>query len=76
MLPFQGGNQQPKTRCCEPDWKGWAKWIERAQGLTAEQAWLWLTEQIDRIAAERSVGGIEAGAILDRQLKRQRKAAA
>ena len=76
MLPPKGGYQKPTAQRRAPDWKGWAAWIERANGLTSEQAWNWLSAEIDRIAAERGVGITEAGAILDRELKRRRKVAA
>ena len=76
MLPPKGGFQKPTTQRREPDWKGWAAWIERANRLTSEQAWSWLSGEIDRIAAERGINVTEASVILDRELKRQRKKAA
>ena len=76
MLPPKGRYQKPTTQRREPDWKGWAAWIESANGLTSEQAWSWLSDEIDRIAGERDVGVTEAGAVLDRELKRRRKVAA
>ena len=76
MLPIQGGYQKPTTKQREPDWKGWAAWIERVDNLTSEQAWTWLLGEIDRIAAERGVDSTNAGAILDRELKKRRKVAA
>ncbi len=76
MLPIQGGYQKPTTKQREPDWKGWAAWYMSIYDLTKEQAWLRLSDEIDTVAAERGIGITEAGAILDRQLKKRRKLAA
>ncbi len=76
MLPLKGGNQQTTKHRSEPDWNGWAAWIGVSRGLTTEQAWKWLLEEIDRIAEEKNISSIEAGVILDRELKKRRKATA
>ncbi len=76
LLPIQGGNQQPKTGPCQTSLEGWAIWIARTHDLTVTCARLWISDQIDRIAAGRGVDKTEAGAIFDRELKRRRKAAA
>lgn len=76
MLPIQGGNQQPKNQRIEPDWKGWAVWLQTDQGMTKDAAWSWLMATLERIEIERRVDSTEAGVILDRELKRRRKAAA
>ena len=31
MLSFKGGSQQPTNHRTEPDWNGWAAWIERSE---------------------------------------------
>lgn len=76
MLPIRGGNQQTRNQRSEPDWKGWADWIGLSRGMTTEQAWNWLLEEITRIATEKDINSTEAGWLLDRQLKKRRKAAA
>ena len=76
MLPIQGGNQKPETRSRGPGWHGWAAWLQRDRGMTCQAAWQWLSDEQDRIAAERGVDLTAAGAILDRELKKRRKAAA
>ncbi len=76
LLPIQGGNQQPKTGPCQTGLEGWAIWIARTHDLTVTRARLWISDQIDRIAAGRGVDSTEAGVILDRELTRRRKAAA
>ena len=76
LLPLEGGNQQPDNRPHKPDWNGWAAWLQSDQGMTKERAWKWLMITIERIETERGVNGTEAGAILDRELKRRRKSAA
>ena len=76
LHPIQGDYQKSTTKQREPDWKGWAAWYMSIYDLTREQAWLRLSDEIDTIAAERGIGITEAGAILDRQLKKRRKLAA
>ncbi len=76
LLPLRGGYQKPTTKQREPDWKGWAAWIERVDNLTRERAWTWIAAEIDKIKAAHAIGDAEAGAILDRQLKKRRKLAA
>ena len=76
MLPIQGGNQKPETRSHVPDWNGWAAWLQRNRGMTCQVAWQWLSDEQDRIGAERGVDLTAAGAILDRELKNRRKAVA
>lgn len=73
---LDGLDQQPKTGPCQTGLEGWAIWIARTHGLTVTRARLWISDQIDRIAAGRGVDKTEAGAILDREFKRRRKAAA
>ncbi|MCH8996691.1 MAG: helix-turn-helix domain-containing protein [Proteobacteria bacterium] len=76
MLPIQGGNQPPRKQASAPDWNGWAGWLQTNQGMTKDAAWSWLMATLERIETERGVESTEAGAILDRELKRRRKAAA
>ncbi len=76
LPPIQGGYQKPTTKQREPDWKGWAAWLQTDQGMTKDAAWSWLMATLERIETERGVCSNEAGAILDRELKRRRKAAA
>jgi len=76
MLPIQGGNQPPRKQAGAPDWNGWAGWLQTNQGMTKDAAWSWLMATLERIETERGVDSTEAGAILDRELKRRRKAAA
>ncbi len=67
MLPLQGGNQTKRKQASAPDWNGWAGWLQTNQGMTKDAAWSWLMATFD---------GNEAEAILDRELKLRRKAAA
>jgi len=76
MLSIQGGNQKPATKPREPDWDGWAAWLQQYRGMTSRAAWQWLSDEQDRLVDERGIDLTEAGAILDRELKRQRKAVA
>ncbi len=76
MMPIQGGNHPLKKRASAPDWSGWAGWLQTDQGMTKAAAWAWLMATLKRIETERGVDSTEAGAILDRELKRRRKAAA
>ena len=76
MLPIQGGNQKPKNQQREPDWKGWADWLQTDQGMTKDTAWSWLMAKLERIETERGVDSTKAGVILDSELKRRRKVAA
>ena len=76
MLPIEGANQPQRNQPRAPDWNGWAAWLQRDQGMAKDAAWSWLMATLERIERERGVDSTEAGAILDRQLKRQRKAAA
>lgn len=76
LLPIKGGNQTPRKQAGAPDWNGWAAWMQTDQGMTKDAAWRWLMAALERIEAERGVDSAEAGAILDRELKRRRKAAA
>ena len=73
---LDGLDQQPKTGPCRTGLEGWAIWIARTHDLTVTCARLWISDQIDRIAAGRGVDKTEAGAILDREFQRRRKAAA
>ncbi len=50
--------------------------MQTNQGMTKDAAWSWLMATLERIETERGVDSTEAGAILDRELKRRRKAAA
>ncbi len=72
---LDGLDQEPKTGPCQSGLEGWAIWIARAHDLTVTCARLWISDQIDRIAAGRGIDKTEAGAILDREFKRRRKAA-
>jgi DNA-binding MarR family transcriptional regulator len=76
MLPIQLGNQKPETRSGDPDWNGWAAWLQQDCGMTCQVAWQFLIDEQDRIATERCIDKIAAGAILDRELKKRRKASA
>ena len=76
MLPIKGGNQPRRNQASAPDWNGWARWFQTDQGMTKEAAWAWLMATLKRIEDERGVDSTEAGAILDRELKRRRKATA
>ncbi len=76
MLSIQGGYQKPERQRIEPDWNGWAGWLQTDQGMTKNDAWSWLMATLKRIETERRVDSTEAGVILDRELKRRRKAAA
>ncbi len=76
LLPFQGVNQPPRHQASAPDWNGWAAWLQTNQGMTKEGSWSWIMTTLERIEEERGVSDTEAGAILDRELKRRRKAAA
>ena len=44
--------------------------------MTSRAAWQWLSNEQDRLADERGIDRLAALAILDRELKRQRKAVA
>ena len=76
MMPIRGGNHPLKKRASAPDWSGWAGWLQTDQGMTKAAAWAWLMATLKRIETERGVDSTEARAILDRELKRRRKAAA
>ena len=76
LLPIAGEYQKPTNQRSEPDWKGWANWLQSAQGINSEQSWEWLSDEMDGIAAARGIDLTEAGAVLDRELKRRRKRAA
>jgi DNA-binding MarR family transcriptional regulator len=76
MLPINWANQPQRNQPRAPDWNGWAAWLQREQGMTKEEAWAWLMARLERIETERGVDSIEAGEILDRELKRRRKVAA
>ncbi len=73
---LDGLDQQPKTGPCQTGLEGWAIWIARTHNLTVTCARVWISDQIDRIAAGRGVDKTEAAAILGREFKRRRKAAA
>lgn len=72
MLPIQRNTQTLQEKSGEPDWNGWATWLQQYLGMTSEAAWKWLMDKPARIADERGINPTEAGAILDRDLKRQR----
>jgi hypothetical protein len=76
MLPIAGGYQKPTAKQREPDWTGWAAWIERADSLTSEQALNWIMARLDTIKKERGISYEEAMPFLDSELKKRRKAAA
>ncbi len=76
MLPIQGGNQKPKNQTREIDWRGWEAWISSVDSKTPQAARDWLMAELDRIAVERGISVTEAMPILDRALKKRRKAAA
>ena len=76
VLPIEGANQPQRNQPRAPDWNGWAGWLQTDQGMAKDAAWSWLMATLERIERERGVDSTEAGAILDRELKRQRKAAA
>ena len=73
---LKGRNQLPRNQPSAPDWNGWAAWLQSDQRMTKEAAWSWLMATLERIETERGVDSTEAGKVLDRELKRRRKAAA
>ena len=76
MLPLQGGHQTPREQASEPDWNGWARWLSTQPGHDKYSALIWIGAEIERIVKDEGVDSTEAGATLDRELKRRRKAAA
>lgn len=76
MLPIQGKNQKQQTGSPDPDWNGWAAWLERERGMTNLAAWELLMTEPNRIATERGIDLTAAEAIFDQELKRRRKAPA
>lgn len=72
MLPIQRNTLTLQEKSGESDWNGWATWLQQYLGMTSEAAWNWLMDEQTRIADERGINPTEAGAILDRDLKRLR----
>lgn len=71
-LPIEGGRERGRKQLRGIDWGGWAKWLAERQGLALDKAWLWITRQIDLIAAEQGIGKEHASQVLDRRLRSRR----
>ncbi len=62
-----------KTPARQPNWQPCARWLAATRPMTEKEAWLWLMDEIDRLAEEHGVSSEEAGWMLHRRLKREKE---
>jgi hypothetical protein len=72
-IPETPSEPNHKTPAGQPDWQSWARWLAATRAMNEEEAWLWLMDEIDRLAEEHGVSSEEAGWMLHRRLKREKE---
>ncbi len=62
-----------KTPARQPNWQVWARWLAATRPMNEKEAWLWLMDEIGRLAEEHGISSEDAGWMLHRRLKREKE---
>ena len=72
-IPETPSEPNHKAPAGQPDWQSWARWLAATRAMNEEEAWLWLMDEIGRLAEEQGISSEEAGWVLHRRLKGERQ---
>ncbi len=62
-----------KTPARQPNWQSCARWLAATRPMNEKEAWLWLMDEIGRLAEEHGISSEDAGWMLHRRLKREKE---
>ena len=67
------GKLNQKTAARQPDWHSWVRWLAATCPMNEKEAWLWIMDEIGRLAEEHAISPEDAGWMLHRRLRSEKE---